>query len=84
MTPATPGMSTSCVASTCSRSTTPLPVQVYTTTHGLFAVSGLSVLALVSGLLSSKIQHKQLLMDLGLLRALRPVSMGVSGVFHAH
>jgi hypothetical protein len=39
------------------------------TTPGLFAISGLLVLALVSGLLFSKIQRQRLLTDLGLLRA---------------
>jgi hypothetical protein len=70
MTSATHGMSTSCVASTCSHSTN-LWVQVYTTTHGLLAVSGLPVLALVSRLLFSKIQCQRLLTDLGLFKALR-------------
>jgi hypothetical protein len=37
----------------------------YTATHGLFAISGLSVLAQVSGLLFSKIQLQRLLMDHG-------------------
>jgi hypothetical protein len=69
MTSTTRGTSTSCVASTRSRSTT--RVQVSMTTHGLFVVSGLSVLALVSGPLFSKIRRQQLLTDLGLLRALR-------------
>jgi hypothetical protein len=41
----------------------------YTATHGLFTVSGLSVLELVSRLLFSKIQRQRLLTDFGLLRA---------------
>jgi hypothetical protein len=49
-------------------------VQVYTTTTGLFAVSGLRVQALVSGLLYSKIQRQRLLMDLGLFRASRTLA----------
>jgi hypothetical protein len=51
---ATRVISTSSVDSTRSLSTT-LRVQVYTTTSGPFAVSGLQVQALVSGLLYSKI-----------------------------
>jgi hypothetical protein len=47
---------TSCVDSTHSLSTT-LGAQVYPTTPGPFAVSGLRVQALVSGLLYSKIQR---------------------------
>jgi hypothetical protein len=69
----THGTSTSCVASMRSRSTT-LRVQVYMTTPGLSVVSGLPVLALVSGLLFSKIQRQRLLTDLGLLRALRTLA----------
>jgi hypothetical protein len=67
-------MSTSCVASTRSRSATPR-VQVYTTTPGLPTVSDLSVLALVYGLLYSKIQRQRLLIDLRLLRALRTLAV---------
>jgi hypothetical protein len=59
--------------STRSLSTT-LRVQVYTTTPGLFAVSGLRVQALVSGLLYSKIQRQRLLTDLGLLKASRTLA----------
>jgi hypothetical protein len=70
---ATHGTSTSSVDSTHSLSTT-LGVQVYTTTPGLFAVSGLRVQALVSGLLYSKIQHQWLLTDLGLFRASRTLA----------
>jgi hypothetical protein len=44
------------------------------TTTGLFAVSGLRVQALVSGLLYSKIQRQRLLTDLGLFRALRSLA----------
>jgi hypothetical protein len=43
-------------------------VQVYTIIPGLLAVSGLSVLAAVYGLLHSKIQRQQLLTDLGLVK----------------
>jgi hypothetical protein len=43
-----------------------------------FAVSGLRVQALVSGLLYSKIQRSPLLMDLGLLRATKDSSSGIS------
>jgi hypothetical protein len=39
------------------------------TTTGLFAVSGLQVQTLVSGLLYSKIQRQRLLTDLELFRA---------------
>jgi hypothetical protein len=46
-------------------------VQVSMTNPGLPAVSGLPVLALVYGLLHSKIQRHRLLTDLGLLRASR-------------
>jgi hypothetical protein len=53
-----------------SRSTT-LRIQVYTTTPRLLDVSVLPVLALVYGLLHSKIKCQWLLMDLGLLRAPR-------------
>jgi hypothetical protein len=74
MTSATRGMPTSCVASTRSHSTTPLRVQVSTSTHRLFAVSGFSVPTLVSELLFSKIQRQRLLTDLGLLRALRTLA----------
>jgi hypothetical protein len=49
-------------------------VQVYTTTPGLSAVSGLQVQALVSRLLYSKIQRQRLLTDLGLLRASRTLA----------
>jgi hypothetical protein len=50
---------------------TTLGVQVYRTTPGLFAVSGLRVQALVYGLLYAKIQRQQLLTDLGLFGASR-------------
>jgi hypothetical protein len=53
---------------------TALGVQVYTTTTGLFVVSGLQVQAQVSGLLYSKIQRQLLLTDLGLLRASRTLA----------
>jgi hypothetical protein len=53
---ATRGMSTSSVGSMRSLSTT-LGAQVYTTTLECFAVSGLRVQALVSGLLYSEIQR---------------------------
>jgi hypothetical protein len=43
-----------------------------------FAVSGLWVQALVSGLLYSKIQHSRLLTDLRLLRASKNSSSGLS------
>jgi hypothetical protein len=43
-----------------------------------FAVSGLRVQALVSGLLYSKIQRSWLLTDLGLLRATKDSSSGLS------
>jgi hypothetical protein len=59
--------------STRSLSTTP-GVQVYAATSGPFAVSGLWVQALVSGLLYSKIQHQWLLTDLGLFRASRTLA----------
>jgi hypothetical protein len=72
-TSATRGTSTSSVDSTRSLSTT-LGVQVYTTTPGLSAVSGLQVQALVFGLLHSKIQRQRLLTDLGLLRASRTLA----------
>jgi hypothetical protein len=49
-------MLTNSVGSTHSLSTI-LGAQVYTTTPGPFAVSGLRVQALVSGLLHSKIQR---------------------------
>jgi hypothetical protein len=52
----------------------PLWVHVSITTYELFVVSGLSVLALVSGLLFSKIQHQRLLTDLRLLRAQRTLA----------
>jgi hypothetical protein len=55
-TSATRGTSTSSVGSTSSLSTT-LGAQVYTTTSESFAVSGLRVQALVSGLLYSEIQR---------------------------
>jgi hypothetical protein len=55
-TSATRGMLTNSVGSTHSLSTI-LGAQVYTTTPGPFAVSGLRVQALVSGLLHSKIQR---------------------------
>jgi hypothetical protein len=55
----------SSVDSTHSLSNT-LGAEVYTTTPGLFAVSGLWVQALVFGLLYSKIQRERLLTDLGL------------------
>jgi hypothetical protein len=42
-----------------------------------FAVSGLQVQALVSGLLYSKVQHSRLLTDLGLLRASKDSSSGL-------
>jgi hypothetical protein len=42
-----------------------------------FAVSGLQVQALVSGLLYSKIQRSRLLTDLGLLRATNDSSSGL-------
>jgi hypothetical protein len=42
-----------------------------------FAVSGLRVQALVSGLLYSKIQHSRLLTDLGLLRATKDSNNGL-------
>jgi hypothetical protein len=42
-----------------------------------FAVSGLRVQALVSGLLYSKVQRSRLLMDLGLLRALKDSNSGL-------
>jgi hypothetical protein len=42
-----------------------------------FAVSGLRVQALVSGLFYSKIQREQLLTDLGLLRAKKDSSSGI-------
>jgi hypothetical protein len=45
------------------------------TTTGLFAVSGLWVQALVSGLLYSKIQRQRLLTDLGLFRASRTLTL---------
>jgi hypothetical protein len=70
---ATRGTSTSSVDSTRSLSTT-LRVQVYTTTPGIFAVSGLRVQALVSGLLYSKIQRQRLLTDLGLLKSSRTLA----------
>jgi hypothetical protein len=70
---ATRGTSTSSVDSMCSLSTT-LGVQVYMTTPGLSAVSGLQVQALVSRLLHSKIQRQRLLIDLGLLRASRTLT----------
>jgi hypothetical protein len=50
-------------------------VQVYMTTFGLLAVSGLPVLALVYGLLYSKIQHQRLLTDLELLRVSRTLAV---------
>jgi hypothetical protein len=50
-------------------------VQIYTTTTGLFAVSGLRVQALVFGLLYSKIQRQRLLTDLGLFRASRTLAV---------
>jgi hypothetical protein len=56
-----------------SHLTTPR-VQVYMTTPGLLAVSGLSALALVYGLLFSKIQRQWLLTDLGLLRTPRTLA----------
>jgi hypothetical protein len=44
------------------------------TTPGLLAVSGLSALALVYGILFSKIQRQWLLTDLGLLRTPRTLA----------
>jgi hypothetical protein len=50
-------------------------VQIYMTTPRLLAVSGLPVLALVYGLLYSKIQHQRLLTDLELLRVSRTLAV---------
>jgi hypothetical protein len=61
------------VTSMRSLSTTP-SVQVYTTTSGLLAASGLSVLSLVYGILHSKIQRQRLLTDLVLLRVSRTLA----------
>jgi hypothetical protein len=46
-------------------------------TPGLFAVSGLRVQALVSGLLYSMIQRQRLLTDLELFRAVRTLAWSI-------
>jgi hypothetical protein len=66
-------MSISSAGSTRSLTTT-LGAQVYATTPEPFAVSGLRVQALVSGLLYSEIQRQRLLTKLGMLRASRTLA----------